>query len=60
MRSLYVLEEARTTLTDEVIELHERILNSLFSRPPGLPGSADEYVSKAESGRRYCDDQQFH
>ncbi|HEE0070286.1 TPA: Tn3 family transposase, partial [Citrobacter freundii] len=27
-----VLEEARATLTDEVIELHERMLNSLFSK----------------------------
>lgn len=27
-----VLQEARATLTDEVIELHERILGSLFSR----------------------------
>lgn len=27
-----VISEARTTLTDEVIELHERILGSLFSR----------------------------
>ncbi len=33
MRSLVcVLEEARATLTDEVIELHERMLNSLFSK----------------------------
>lgn len=27
-----MLEEARVTLTDEVIELHERMLNSLFSK----------------------------
>lgn len=27
-----MLEEARATLTDEVIELHERMLNSLFSK----------------------------
>lgn len=27
-----LLEEARATLTDEVIELHERMLNSLFSK----------------------------
>ena len=27
-----VIEEARATLTDEVIELHERMLNSLFSK----------------------------
>jgi len=27
-----VLEEARATMTDEVIELHERMLNSLFSK----------------------------
>ncbi|HAT2642051.1 TPA: Tn3 family transposase, partial [Serratia marcescens] len=27
-----VLEEARATLTDEVIELHERMLNSLFNK----------------------------
>ncbi|MFY2979890.1 Tn3 family transposase, partial [Klebsiella pneumoniae] len=27
-----VLEEARATLTDEGIELHERMLNSLFSK----------------------------
>lgn len=27
-----VLEDARATLTDEIIELHERILNSLFNK----------------------------
>ncbi|MGI2298257.1 Tn3 family transposase [Candidatus Cardinium hertigii] len=27
-----VIEEARATLTDEIIDLHERILNSMFSR----------------------------
>ncbi len=27
-----VLEDARATLTDEIIELYERILNSLFNK----------------------------
>ncbi|MDE9590989.1 hypothetical protein, partial [Xenorhabdus bovienii] len=27
-----VIQEARATLTDEIIELHERIIGSLFSR----------------------------
>ncbi len=27
-----VIEEARATLTDEIIDLHDRILNKMFSR----------------------------
>ncbi|BAG80431.1 truncated transposase (plasmid) [Escherichia coli SE11] len=51
-----IITEARATLTDEVIDLHERILGSLFSRGKThagrtAPANGKAYSEQAEAVR---------